>query len=127
LRAGLITPLYVYAATRPPELSDVPSMIEFARNDDERVFLQIYALGPSIGRSLAAPPSVPKERVKLLRAAMMQMLDDPEFKAAVRKANIPLDPLDGEALATQVAKVVGLPASTIASAREFYDRLLAVR
>jgi len=53
------------------------------------------------------------------------MIDDPEFKAAVSRGNIPMNPLDGETLASTVAKVVALPADTVAKAREFYDQLLA--
>ena len=125
LKAGLAIPLYVYAMKRPPELSDVPTMTEFGRNDTEKAFLQIYTAGTEIGRSLAAPPGVPRDRLETWRAAFMKMLEDPEFKEAVSKGNIRLDPLAGEQLAAIVASVVALPVATVTKASEFYDRLLA--
>jgi tripartite-type tricarboxylate transporter receptor subunit TctC len=125
VKAGLAVPLYVDAPKRSPELANVPLMTEFGQTEADKAFLQIYAIGPSIGRSLAAPPGVPKDRVNLWRVALRQMLADPGFKAAARKRNIRLDPLDGAALAARVAAVVGLPKERIAKARAFYGRLLA--
>jgi tripartite-type tricarboxylate transporter receptor subunit TctC len=125
LQAGLIVPLYVYAAKRPSDLAGVQTLAELGRNDAEKAFLQIYSIGTEIGRSLAAPPGVPRERVELWRAAYASMVQDPGFKAAVAKDKIRFDPLPGDRLAASVAEVVSLPAALIASAREFYDRLLA--
>ena len=125
VKAGLINPLYLYGMQRPPELAHVPLITEFGRNDAERAFLQIYTVGTEIGRSIAAPPGVPKERVDILRIAFVKMLHDPDFKAAVSKGNITIDPLGGEKLDSIVADVVALPATTIASARVLYDRLLS--
>ena len=71
--------------------------------ETEKAFLQIYGIGAGIGRSLAAPPDVPKERVNVWRVALMKMLDDPNFKAAVQKGNIRLDPLDGASMAKSLA------------------------
>ena len=124
-RAGLIHPLYIYGMTRPAELAAIPSITEFGRNDAERAFLQIYTIGAEIGRAFAFPPGVPGHRVALWRTAFQNMLDDPEFRRAVAKSNIRLDPLDGATLAASVARVVGLPKDTIAQAAVFYERLLA--
>ena len=109
---------------RPAELSDVPLVMEFARNADEIAFLQIYTVGTEIGRSLAAPPGVPNERVQVWRHAFMKMLESSEFKEALMKGNVRLDPLDGGTLASRIAEVANLPAETIVRAREFYDHLL---
>jgi len=125
LKAGLIHPLYVYGMTQPPELAAIPSITKFGRNDAERAFLQIYTIGAEIGRAFAFPPGVPEHRVAMWRSAFMKMLDDPDFRRAVAKSNIRLDPLDGAALAARVAAVVTLPKDTIAQAGAFYDRLLA--
>ena len=125
LKAGVIHPLYLYGMRRPPELAEVPSITEFGRTDAEKAFLQIYTIGAEIGRSLALPPGVPAERVAIWRAAFMKMLDDPDFKQAVGKGNLRLDPLDGATLAASVSAVVTLPKETIAQAGAFYERLLA--
>ena len=104
LKAGVIHPLYLYGMRRPPELAEVPSITEFGRNDAEKAFLQIYTIGAEIGRSLALPPGVPADRVAIWRAAFMKMLDDPDFRQAVGKSHLRLDPLDGATLAASVAR-----------------------
>jgi tripartite-type tricarboxylate transporter receptor subunit TctC len=124
VRAGLVRPLYIYGK-RPPELPNIPSIADFGRNDAEKAFLQIYSIGTEIGRALAFPPGVPAERVAMWRAAFMKMLDDPDFKQAVAKGNVRIEPLDGATLAASVAEVVALPKDTVAQAAAFYDRLLA--
>jgi len=125
LKAGTIHPLYIYGMKRPPELAAIPSMTDFGRNDAEKAFLQIYTIGTEIGRALAFPPGVPAERVAIWRRAFMAMLADPEFRQAVAKGNIRLEPLDGAALAANVQAVVSLPKDRIAQAAAFYERLLA--
>ena len=125
LKAGLIHPLYIYGMTRPPELAGIPSITEFGRNDAEKAFLQIYTIGAEIGRAFAFPPGVSEHRVALWRGAFAAMLDDPEFKRTVVKANIRVAPLGGATLAASVSKVVSLPKDTIVQAATFYDRLLA--
>lgn len=125
LKAGSIMPLYVYAAKIPADLAGVQTLTELGRNDAEKAFLQIYSIGTEIGRSLAAPPGVPQERVEVWRAAYAMMVQDPGFKAALAKDNIRFDPLTGDQLAASVARVVSLPTASIVSARQFYNRLLA--
>ena len=125
LKSGQAIPLYVYALKRPAELPNVPLMTDFGRTETERAFLQIYGIGAEIGRSLAAPPGMPKERLDIWRVALMKMFDDPQFKAAVRKGNIRLDPLNGASMAESITKVMTLSPETVATARKFYEGLLA--
>ena len=70
-------------------------MIDLAKNDEARQVLEIFASPSLVGRSFAAPPGVPKERVEELRTAFMAMTKDPEFLAEVAKLNFDLDPLSG--------------------------------
>ena len=118
-------PIYVNAVKRPPELAHVPLMTDFGRNDTEKTFLKIYAIGAAIGRSLAAPPGVPQKTINVWRIALTKMLEDGNFKAAIQKSNIRIEPLDGASMAEAVADVVALPSDTVAKARKFYAELLA--
>jgi tripartite-type tricarboxylate transporter receptor subunit TctC len=76
-------------------LPDLPRMIDLAKNDEDRKLLEIFASPSLVGRSFAAPPGLPKERVEELRAAFMVMVKDPEFLAEIAKLNFDLDPLSG--------------------------------
>jgi len=124
LKRGEVHPLYVHAMQRPAELADVPLISEFGRTDEQKAFLQIYTIGTEIGRSLAAPPGMPKQRTAMWRTAFQKMLADSEFKDAARKAHMPINPLTGEELAIKVAAAMALPAAKIEQARSFYKRLL---
>jgi tripartite-type tricarboxylate transporter receptor subunit TctC len=79
-------------------LPDLPRMIDLAKTDDDRKLLEIFASPSLVGRSFAAPPGLPKERVEELRAAFMAMVKDPEFLAEIAKLNFDLDPLSGAQL-----------------------------
>jgi tripartite-type tricarboxylate transporter receptor subunit TctC len=124
LKAGTVHPIFTYGK-QPPELAGIPAIADFGRSDAEKAFLQIYSIGTEIGRALAFPPGVPAERVAIWRKAFVAMLADPEFKLAVAKGKIRLEPLDGATLAARVGAVVALPKDRIAKAAAFYNRLLA--
>ena len=125
VKAKLAIPLYVNAVKRPSDLPDVPLMTEFGQTDGDKAFLEIYSVGAAIGRSLAAPPGVPHDRIEVWRAAFTKMLGDEGFKESVHSGNLRLDPLDGAAMTGSVQKVVSLPSETIGKARKFYEELLA--
>src|SRR5215475_5438976 len=124
VKGKLAIPLYVNAVTRPGNLPDVPLMTEFGQTDGDKAFLEIYSVGAGIGRSLAAPPGVPQERIEAWRAAFTKMLADEGFKESVRSGTLRLDPLDGAAMTRSVQKVVSLPPETVDKARKFYEELL---
>ena len=79
-------------------LPDLPRMIDLAKTDDQRRLLEIFASTSVVGRSFAAPPGMPKERVDELRTAFKVMIKDPEFLAEVARLNFDLEPMSGEDL-----------------------------
>jgi len=56
----------------------------------------------NVQRSIAGPPDMNPELLKLLRDAFTRAVSDPEFKEAALKARLDLSPLDGEQAAAQV-------------------------
>ena len=91
-------------------LPDLPRMIDLAKSDDDRKVLEIFASPSQVGRSFAAPPGLPKERIDELRAAFMAMVKDPDFLAEVAKLNFDLDPLSGADLQDFFVKADYAPA-----------------
>jgi tripartite-type tricarboxylate transporter receptor subunit TctC len=79
-------------------LSDLPRMIDLAKDEDGRKLLEIFASPSLVGRSFAAPPGLPKERVDELRKAFMEVVTDPDFGAEVGRMKLDLDPLPGDKL-----------------------------
>jgi tripartite-type tricarboxylate transporter receptor subunit TctC len=103
------------------DLTQVPRMIDLARNDDERKLLELFSSPSVIGRSVVAPPGTPPERVAELRRAFMATMQDETFLADVKRAGLAISPLGGEALQAAVIKQGKFPPALIARARRAAD------
>jgi tripartite-type tricarboxylate transporter receptor subunit TctC len=124
-KSGKLVPIYAMSLERIPELPKVPSITEFGRNSAEKAFLKIWAAGGTIGRSLAAPPGVPAERVAAFRTAFDKMIQDPAFKADVEKHKTPFNPMSGKELTARIDKVMQITPEQIEATRKVYGELLA--
>jgi tripartite-type tricarboxylate transporter receptor subunit TctC len=122
LRDKQINLLLQTGADKHPELPQVPRMIDLAKSDGDRVLLALFASPSTIGRSVAAPPDVPVERVKMLRAAFTATLRDPALLEEVGKLKLMLDPLDGEALQALIAGTGAVSSELVARARRVAER-----
>ena len=100
-----------------PELQNLPRMVDLARNDDERKLLALFSSPSTIGRSILAPPDLPKERTADLRKAFMDTINDKALLADVAKAKLDLDPLPGDELQASIGGE-DIPAALVARARE---------
>ena len=126
LKSGELVPFFAISAKRLPEYPKLPAMTEFGTASD-KTLMEIYASAGTIGRALAFPPGVPADRVQALRAAFAKMLEDPEFKAEVKKTNTPIVPMSGEQLGAYVAQVLKTPAAQIEAARKLHEELLTAK
>ena len=107
-----------WGVTRHKELPDVPTMVELGRTDEDRKVLALYGSATDLGRSIAAPPGVPADRVEALRRAFDKALADPDLIAEVKKANLDYDPMKGEDLQAFIKDVADLSPAVIARARQ---------
>jgi tripartite-type tricarboxylate transporter receptor subunit TctC len=87
---------------RQPELPDVPLITDLAANDNDRKILRAISSSDIIGRSLLAPPGLPKERLEALRRGFDAIFRDPEAIAVAKKMKLDLNPLSGEKLTSVV-------------------------
>jgi tripartite-type tricarboxylate transporter receptor subunit TctC len=101
--------LVQYANARHPELRDVPTLLELARTPEGRQVLAFYVSGAELGRSLLAPPGIPADRVKVLRAAFDAMVKDPEFLAEIEKSGQEFQPASGAEVQRLVEEVATVP------------------
>jgi len=62
---------------------------------------------------MVAPPGVPADRAKALRAAFNEAMADAEFIAEAKKRQLDLDPSTGEALETLAKEVMAQPVAVI--------------
>jgi tripartite-type tricarboxylate transporter receptor subunit TctC len=91
---------------RDPSLADVPTLLEYAKTDEQKKIISLMATTETIGRSIMAPPRVPADRVALLRKALIDVTRDAQFMADADKAQLDINPIPGEKLQAMVADLV---------------------
>jgi tripartite-type tricarboxylate transporter receptor subunit TctC len=101
------------------DLSNVPRMIDFAKTDEQKKFVQVVAhYANDYSRPFAVPPGTPKERVDILRKAFQETMKDGEFLAEVEKMQMTLDPATGDEMAAVIADSAKLDAATKAKLKD---------
>jgi tripartite-type tricarboxylate transporter receptor subunit TctC len=113
----LIIPVQ-FAVNRSGDMPDVPTVIELAKEPEQKqIFTQLVS-NDEIGRSLFTTPNVPPARLAMLRAAFQAMLADAEFRAEAAKLRLPLAPRSGEAMQKTIADMFDISPETLAKIRE---------
>jgi tripartite-type tricarboxylate transporter receptor subunit TctC len=115
-----ITILVQYALKRHPELPDVPTSWELARNPQDAQILKIVANATEVGKMIMAPPDIPADRVFALRRAFDATVKDPEFVADLKTARIELGPMPGEELQKLVEDVGNVPSDVMDKVKAIY-------
>lgn len=118
-KAGAFRPLIMFGrTTRFSEFPDVPTGRELTK-DPKALRLLDFAEAPFfMALPLVAPPGLPEDRSKALRAGFMAMTKDPAFIAEAEKMSLELSPIDGEAVLKVVAQMGTTPAEVIAQFKE---------
>ena len=84
------------ALQRNAELADVPTLIELAKNDEDRQVLAFISADTAISRPLTTNAGVPADRVEALRRAFSATMKDPAFLAEAAKTETDISPMTGE-------------------------------
>src|SRR6185369_5029832 len=82
-----------------PEFLKLPMALNYAKTEEAKRLISTVARvhGPTV-RPYALPPKTPKDRVQIIRKAFMDTMNDPEFLAEAKKANLDINADDGAAL-----------------------------
>jgi tripartite-type tricarboxylate transporter receptor subunit TctC len=121
LRERQINLLLQTGVDKHPELAHVPNMIDLAKTNEDKTLLALFSSPSTIGRSIAAPPGVPAERVTALREAFTATIQDPALLEEAHRLKLELDPLDGAALQAAIAGTSAAP-EVVARARRVAER-----
>lgn len=104
------------------EFGKVPSVFDYVSTDEDRKVLEFHFKPILLGRPLAGPPGMPKERLSALRTAFMATMKDSEFLADARRANIDIDPVAGEPVEELLAQFANYPKNVIDKAKAVIGR-----
>lgn len=117
LRDKKINLIVQYGVERHAELSNVPTIIELAKTEEQRQIWRLLLSTSSVGYSLSMPPDVPAERVAAVRKAFDAALKDPDLQAEAKKVKRELDPLGGEKLEAFIVSMFKADRDVVAKAR----------
>jgi tripartite-type tricarboxylate transporter receptor subunit TctC len=110
--------LVQFALEKHPDLPDVPSVFDFARNEEERQILALWSAPNKMGRPFYAPIELPKDRAELLRRSFDRTLKDPALLAEVKKTKLFVSPTTGEDIDALIKRIYATPKDVVAKALE---------
>ena len=109
-----------YALKRHPELPEVPTVVDLARNDEERAILSAVMNATEVGTAFMTTPGAPADRLAALRRAFDAMTKDPEFIADANKLKLTLGPITGEELQKLVGDVSAITPALLEKVKGAY-------
>ena len=102
-----------------PELQKVPLAISFAKSDEARQLIEAGIHRPSaLTYSYSLPPGTPKDRVQVLRRALLETVKDPDFLAEAKKANLEIAPASGEEIEQSIRNLFKTDPKVVAKLKE---------
>jgi tripartite-type tricarboxylate transporter receptor subunit TctC len=93
--------------TRHHDLPDAPTGQELATNPDDLTLIKFAEAPFYMALPFIAPPGIPAERGKALRAAFEKSYKNKDFIAEAQKLELDVSPIDGDAVAKLVKNMAG--------------------
>ncbi len=90
LRDNKLRLLMQIALARAPDLPNVPTVMEFAKDPADRQVLELFVGRQKYARPFAAPPGLPEPILAALRDAFAKMSVDREFLADAETSKLPI-------------------------------------
>jgi tripartite-type tricarboxylate transporter receptor subunit TctC len=118
LRDKKIVLLYQEGLKKHADLPDVPLILDFARNDEERKILELKFSSYELGYPYMVAPETPPARVMALRAAFKAALADPALKADAARQRLDVEPVDGDEMERILRSAYSAPPAVIARYEE---------
>ena len=101
--------LVALSVERSPKLPDTPAIMELATTDRQRQILGLVVGSQVLGRPFFAPPGLPADRAKALRAAFDKTMTDPGFLADRKALNEDVNPTSADEVEALLRKSFSTP------------------
>jgi len=101
------------ATERLAELPDTPTILEVAGEGEPRAALRLIISRQMMARPYVAPPGIPPERLKALRAAFDATMQDPEFLKDAQRQDLEVRPLSGAQADALIAEIYASPPAVV--------------
>ena len=113
VRAKECRVLLQISRTKHKELPDVPLALEQKLSDRGKKLVALVGGIAELWRLTAAPPSIPAEKLEVVRTAYKKALTDPELLKEAAKMETGIDPAFGEDVAKLVKEALDQPQENI--------------
>jgi tripartite-type tricarboxylate transporter receptor subunit TctC len=101
------------ALTKDARYPDLPNVLDQAKTPELRQALEFLYLPLALGRSLAAPPQVPADRLEVLRSAVSRTMQDADFLADAKKLEIDIEPTSAADTKATVERLFATPPAVV--------------
>jgi tripartite-type tricarboxylate transporter receptor subunit TctC len=101
------------ASQKLPELGDVPTILDVARDENQQSALKLIVSRQTIARPYVAPPGIPPERLRALRAAFDATMRDPDFLADAQRQDLEIRPVTGPEADALIAEIYASPPEVV--------------
>ena len=113
---GFAVPLIQMGPAPEADLPKVPMLKDLVAAED-RPIVGFMSTLVAIGRSLATPPGVSKEKIAFLRAAFAKAVAQPSFVASMKKSKLRVTPNTGEEIQQIVSESLKIKPEVLAKVR----------
>jgi len=118
---GSLKNILQLALAKHRELPDVPLVMDFVKDPEERQVLEMIFSRQSMGRPLVAPPGLDPRVVDVLRTAFTATMRDPQFIAEGDKIGMELEYVSGADVQALVERLYRSPANVIKRAQAIFS------
>lgn len=108
---------------RAPDVSTIYELMDQYKTAEASRRLATVILAPAVfGRPMVAPPGLPEQQVKILRAAYNKAVNEPELLEEAKKRRWVVEPVGGEELQVLAKEVINQPPEVIERMRKLLGK-----
>ena len=126
IKKGFVRALVQSGAKRHAKLPDVPTFYELMEAnrvpEATKRLARVLLSSGDLGRPIIGPPATPADRVRMLRDAFSQALNDPALIADAQKRRWDLDPTTGAELEATAKEIMVQPPEVIERMKKLLDK-----
>jgi tripartite-type tricarboxylate transporter receptor subunit TctC len=115
---GQMRLLVQMAPASDPQHMDTPTILDLVSVPQDRQIVALVLDRMGLGRPIVAPPDIPADRVRLLRTAFRQAIEDPELRADAQTLRLAIDPIFGDEAQVIIARLYGSPPDVVERTRK---------
>jgi tripartite-type tricarboxylate transporter receptor subunit TctC len=113
LREGKVKVLVRIGHRKIAGFEHVPSLSSLGKTDADKAVLELALVPSEIGQAVAAPPGMPADRLAALQRAFDLTMRDPAFLEAMKKRQMPVEPMTGEGLRQLIVQGMSTPDAVV--------------